>query len=740
MAGLQLLVRLDLLAPAISFRVTTMTINEIPASGLVGRARASFESLSASRSSSGLITSSSSACCRSVPASAKVADLIKIFSAVPLHTATPSVAPAPTVSGTTTKPFAPAVLTGNTKVTVSSANVKAVLSSVALSTALASPATSSAAISATTPAPASLPFAAAAQISKEPYRRPYADLVDNRPDVPLSLVHAAAAGPTAGTGTTPLHDDDNFAPAGSVSALTSIPSGLLASARPASVGSRLGAHNALDQVTVPVTPPNSATPSVSPPTLENHLPTSSSWPSLVSAFSASTSSLLLGTDTTFPTTSLASLYQTEDELPVVQPIQLPDPEAVALAFAQFAKVVEAKYSPPARVGSRTSAAVRRATVAVRQVAQSAKRAFRKTLGSTRKAKPVVSQDGRAATVANVAAALELQHSQDVVGGARQQVDQHHGVAQQQIDDGQVLDEQAPHHGVGTEEDLAQSQVNGGDAVPEPDHHADGSEQQEVDGGHAHGHADGQAGSEDPLSMPEMLDCAAEKGDEFACPDRVGGVGVRDAEVDEVEASNVSGLGRALAAKLPIEYYETLVRIKRDLPNVLLNFVGQYFGYAAAAGESVLSHEAVERLAALVREHRKAPGEIALMGLMFSAAATVSDKREVRVLYNKKYAKDVTEGTAAFATAPRVMFPDLFDTPERVADVVPYLQYLARIDDALVVAAVTRREDPDVPSRQLAAAALLHLTANQFVVADEQRSDALMGMYYLIKFIGRESQL
>ncbi|KAI9183899.1 hypothetical protein H9P43_002951 [Blastocladiella emersonii ATCC 22665] len=424
------------------------------------------------------------------------------------------------------------------------------------------------------------------------------------------------------------------------------------------------------------------------------------------------------------------------------------PPARAIKKTKKSATLLAKKSP-AGIGSRTSAAVRRARVAVRQVAQSAKDTVRKTLGSikgaarrgAKLAKPAVSQDGRAATVANVAAALELQHSQDVVGGARQQVDQHHGVAQQQIDDGQVLDEQAPHHGVGTEEDLAQSQVNGGDAVPEPDHHADGSEQQEVDGGHAHGHADGQAGSEDPLSMPEMLDFAAEKGDEFACPDRVGGVGVRDAEVDEVEANNVFGLGRALAAKLPREYCETLVRIKRDLPNVLIDFVGQYFGYSAAPGESVLSHEAVERLAAFVRVHRKAPGEIALMGLMFNTAVSVSDKREVRILYRKQYAKDIANGTASFATALRVTFPDLFDTPERVADVVPYLQCLARvIDDALVVAAVTRREDPDVPSRQLAAAALLHLTANQFVVADEQRSDALMGMYYLMKFIGRESQL
>ncbi|KAI9183812.1 hypothetical protein H9P43_002864 [Blastocladiella emersonii ATCC 22665] len=719
-----------------------MTINEIPTSGLVGRARATFESLTASRSSSGLITSSSSACCRSAPASAKVADLIKIFSAVPLHAATPSVAPAPTVSGTTAKPVVvtdapkPAVLTGNTKVTVSS--------SVAISTAIASPATSSAAISATTPAPASLPLAAAAQISKEPYHRPYADLVDNGPDVPLSLVHAAAAGPTAGTGKVSVRDDDNFAPVAPApaSASTSLGSDPSASSRSLSAGSRLGAHNALDQITVPIRPPTSAPSSVSPPvlrddlleTLENHLPTSSSWPSQASAFSSSTSSLVLGTDTTFPTTSVASLYQTEDELSVAVPhVMLP-----------------AKKSP-AGIGSRTSAAVRRATVAVRQVARSAKDTARKTIGSikvaarrvvkeAKPAKPAVSQDGRAAAVANVAAALEPQHGQDVVGGAQQQVDQHHaaGAEQQEIDD-QVLDEQAPHHGVGTEEDLAQSQVNGGDAVPEPDHHAEGSEQQEVDGGHAHGHADGQAGSEDASSMPEMLDFAAEKGDEFACPDRVGGVGVRDAEVDEVEANNVFGLGRALAAKLPREYCETLVRIKRDLPNVLIDFVGQYFGYSAAPGESVLSHEAVERLAAFVRVHRKAPGEIALMGLMFNTAATVSDKREVRVLYNKQYAKDIAEGTASFATALRVMFPDLFDTPERVADVVPYLQYLARIDDALVVAAVTRREDPDVPSRQLAAAALLHLTANQFVVADEKRSDALMGMYYLIKFIGRESQ-
>ncbi|KAI9178990.1 hypothetical protein H9P43_005672 [Blastocladiella emersonii ATCC 22665] len=713
-----------------------MTIHEIPVADRVTSKISLFESLSAAAGSSASLTSSSS-CRRSAPTNAKtnVMALVKAYSTMSLHSATASVAPAPAVSGTTTKALPASLSSATSPATIKAGSISTLGITAAIPTTTNSPAasTTTTIIPATTPAPAlaSLPLAAAAQIREKPYHRPYADQVDNGPDVPLFLAHAAA-GQTAAPDAAPHHDTLAHAVSPSTSSSSLISA---ASRSSSSAGSRLGSHNLFGSYIVPRSPSS-----------DSHLSSSS-------AGSHVSSSEPFATDVAIPSSLVSALCLS----PPADPFTSAAPTLPALASHSSHFKLSALLDS---VSKRSQEQQQLHLIKVAEIPVKAAEIPATTTTTTLLAPINAATHHDTVRHPFTLVAEDSAPASSVVATA---LPAHPDPVSAPVQHAELPKAEPESSSVESTRDLTAARDAARDSTRSPTapvrqiaQSANSVMCKSVSSIKAAARRVVKSASRKikPRSVGDVLSGMSAKGDNLASPDGITGVGAK--------ASNKHGSGRAIAKNLGAGYFQFLLRVERDAPNSPVDYLGKYL---MKQRRPAMSLEAASRVGALTQDHHELRIDLTTT---FDTSVGTATKSENRSWYPCSFREAMAAESAVLGEQVQAVYPELFKTAAHAAEVTAYLQYMARLEDTLKQQAEAHAHgdgshDPDAIMRAVADAALLHLTQTKlyakkapsrfrvfypsrpehhcksWATISKGERDALMGMYCLIQHVGRASQ-
>ncbi|KAI9183804.1 hypothetical protein H9P43_002856 [Blastocladiella emersonii ATCC 22665] len=237
-----------------------------------------------------------------------------------------------------------------------------------------------------------------------------------------------------------------------------------------------------------------------------------------------------------------------------------------------------------------------------------------------------------------------------------------------------------------------------------------------------------------------LDFMARNGDPLACP---GVCGTRSTEVFRLIDTNQLGSGRYQGDEdeddedgdeMPEWEYQTLRRIERTMPAVLVDFLGPQL--TDFRTEKALSPAAIHQIAAEIREHSDVYQYVVSRFELGAAQNNYSGLPRDPVLQSAIAALDAK-------LKPMLRFKQQqaqqsggvsFRTKQHAADFGAYLRYMGRVHDAdMQFGAKSEPGGPGAAARSLAALSVLHLTGTN--VHDSRTDtrfarDAPIALYYL----------